>query len=246
MRDSELPAIRRLPLFRTMSDENFLSLTRATYVQTFPPQVLLIEEGAHPDFLHVVMEGAVELFAGWHKRETTMAVVRPVSTFILAACIKDAPYLMSARTLEKTRIILLPVGDLHSIFRRDPEFAMATVDELAACYRRIVRQTKNLKLRSARERLAAYIMRKSAEAGDSVSFVLPVEKRLLASFLSMTPESLSRAMRSLQDDGAKIDGQRVIITDRAALEALARPSILIDGPDSENSEDHSNWSGAAS
>ncbi len=237
MRDSELPAIRRLPLFRTMSEENFMSLTRAAYVQTFPPQVLLIEEGAQPDFLHIVMEGAVELFAGWHRRETTMAIVRPVSTFILAACIKDAPYLMSARTLEKTRIILLPVGDLNSIFRRDPDFAMATVEELASCYRRVVRQSKDLKLRSTRERLAAYVLRKSADAGGTASLVLPVEKRLLASFLGMTPESLSRAMRSLKDDGAKIDGQRVIITDRAALEALARPSILIDGPDFERAEE---------
>jgi hypothetical protein len=32
---------------------------------------------------------------------------------ILAACIRDAPYLMSARTLEKSRIVLIPSGDLR-------------------------------------------------------------------------------------------------------------------------------------
>ncbi len=235
MRDSELADIRNLPLFRSMTEQNFVSLTRAAYDQTFPPQVKLIEEGAMADFLHIVVEGSVELFAGWRDRETTLAVVRPVSTFILAACIKDAPYLMSARTLEKTRIILVPSVDLRATFRIDPEFAMATISELAMSYRSVVRHAKDLKLRNARERLAAYVLRQSQMANGAVGFVLPIEKRLLASFLGITPESLSRAMKSLQEVGAKVDGQRVIITDRKALEAYAQPTALIDGPEYEGS-----------
>lgn len=231
MRDSELSEVRQLPLFRSMAEENFAAVTRAAYDQTFPAQVRLIEEGASADFLHIVLEGSVELFSAWRDRETTMAVVRPVSTFILAACIKDAPYLMSARTLEMTRVILVPSVDLRAVFRVDHEFAMATITELAACYRSVVRHTKDLKLRNARERLAAYVLRQSRAAKGGASFILPVEKRLLASFLGITPESLSRAMKSLQDVGAKVDGQRIIITDRVALEAIAHPTPLIDGPD---------------
>ncbi len=228
MRETELPAIRRLPLFQTMSDDSFRSVMRAAYDQTFPPQVQLIEQGGRADFLHIVMAGAVELFASWQGRETTLAVLGENSTFILAAAIMDAPYLMSARTLSKTRIILLPSVDLHAAFRRDPEFALATITELASGYRSVVRHTKDLKLRTGRERLAAYILR---HAGERASFVLPVEKRLLASLLGMTPESLSRSLKSLRADGAMVDGQRAIITNRTALEALAHPTPLIDGPD---------------
>ena len=65
------------------------------------------------------------------------------------------------------------------------------------------------------------------------SYSLPVEKRLLASYLGMTPENLSRTMKTLEADGIKLDGTRVIITDRAKLTALAKPDQLIDGPDSE-------------
>lgn len=231
MREMVLPAIRRLPLFRSMAEENFRALTRAAYDQTFPPQIQLIDEGESADFLHIVVEGSIELFAGWQGRETTLAVVRPLSTFILAACMRDAPYLMSARTLEKTRLILVPSSDVRTIFRTDGEFALATIAELSAGYRGMVRHAKDLKLRSARERLAAYLLCQAGAAGDRASFVLPMEKRVLASFLGMTPESLSRAMKSLQADGAVADGQRVIITDRPALEALAQPSPLIDGPD---------------
>ena len=233
MREPEKPEIRKLPLFRDMATANFEALMQVAYAQTFPPQLEMIRQGEPADFLHIVVEGAVELFAGWKGRETTMAVVRPISTFILAACIKDAPYLMSARTLEKSRIIMVPAVDLRGSFRRDPDFAMSTIVELAGCYRSLVRHTKNLKLRNSRERLAAYVMRQSMLAGGAASFILPVEKRILASYLGMTPENLSRTMKTLEADGVKVDGMRVIITDYAALTRLAGPDALIDGPDTD-------------
>lgn len=231
MRQHELPEIRHLPLFRDMTANSFEALMQGAYAQTFPAGLEMIRQGDPADFLHVVMEGAVELFAQWGGRETTMAVVRPVGTFILAACIRDAPYLMSARTLDRSRIILVPSSDLRAIFRRDPEFAVSVIGELAACYRSVVRHAKGLKLRTSRERIASYLLRQSTLAGRVASFILPVEKRLLASYMGMTPENLSRTLKSLEGDGVKIDGMRVIITDRAKLTALAQPNLLIDGPD---------------
>lgn len=231
MRPDTDPQIRHLHLFRDMAQANFVNLMTASYDQIFPPGLEMIRQGDPADFLHIVMEGSVELVGQWAGRECTMAVVRPVSTFILAACIRDAPYLMTARTLERTRIVLIPASDLRSMFRRDPEFAVAVINELAACYRSVVRSAKSLKLRNSRERVASYLLRHSIIAGGAPSYMLGVEKRLLASYLGMTPENLSRTLKSLESDGVKIDGARVIITDRTRLTALVKPDALIDGLD---------------
>ena len=224
------PEIRALPLFHNMADENFDALMRAGYVQTFPPQVELISEGDPSDFLHVVVEGTIELFAGWNGRETTMAMVRPFSTFILAATIRDAPYLMSARTVEKARIVMIPSEDVRTVFNLDNEFARAVVTELAQCYRSVVKSAKDIKLRTSLERLANYLLRQQSYAAGQASFNLPIEKRKLASFLGMTPENLSRAIKSLQDYGVTIDGANVHIGDPADLVRLAKPTPLIDDP----------------
>ncbi len=231
MRPDTDPQIRHLHLFRDMAQANFAELMTASYVQTFPQGLEMIRQGDPADFLHIVLEGSVELVGQWSGRECTMAVVRPVSTFILAACIRDAPYLMTARTLERTRIVLVPASDLRAMFRRDTEFAVAVINELAACYRSVVRNAKSMKLRNSRERVASYLLRQSMLAGGVPSYTLPVEKRLLASYLGMTPENLSRTLKALEADGVKIDGARVIITDRPKLMTLVQPDKLIDGPD---------------
>lgn len=228
MPESAYPEVRALPLFCGMAESHFSTLMRGAYVQNFPPQVDLITEGEPSDFLHIVISGSVDLFSQWNSRETSLATVRPVSTFILAATIKNAPYLMSARTLEKSRIVLIPSQDVRAIFDVDGNFARAIVTELAQCYRSVIKSQKDLKLRSSLERLANYILRQQKRAGGSPAFGLDFEKRRLASVLGMTPENLSRAFKGLQPYGVTVEGTRITIGDQADLERFARPNPLID------------------
>lgn len=233
MREEERPGIRRLPLFREMSEATFDRLMEVSYAQNFPPALDLFTQGERADFLHVLVEGLAELHSEWQGRETVMGVVQPVSAFIVAACVRDGQYLMSARTLARSRIVLIPVGDLLAAMHRDADFAMAAMTEMARSYRVMVRHAKNMKLRNARERLAAWILRESMHLGGAAGFLLPVEKRRLASYLGITAESLSRSIRGLREDGVRIDGARVTITDMARLVALAGPDPLIDDPEPE-------------
>lgn len=225
---SDFPDIRQLHLFSEMAEGQFATLMRGAYVQMFPPQIELITEGDPSDFLFVVLSGSVDLFSIWNGRDTSMATVRPVSTFILAATIRDAPYLMSARTLEKSRIAMIPSQDVRAAFDADAGFARAIVDELAHCYRSVVKAQKDLKLRTSLERLANYILRHLAHSGDATGFDLAFEKRRLASLLGMTPENLSRAFKALQAYGVEVDGNRIQVNDRDDLLRFARPTPLID------------------
>jgi CRP/FNR family transcriptional activator FtrB len=226
MRPEDVPEIRRLALFRGMADAAFDALVRGAYLQSFPPAFELIREGDAADFLHVLVEGGVELFAGWSGRETTLAALAPVSTFVLAATITDRPTLMSARTIGKSRIALIPSEDVRRVFAADRAFAEAIVGELADRFRESVRHAKNVKLRSSVERLANYLLREHDAAGGA--FALPHEKRLIAAWLGMTPENLSRAFGALRPYGVRVDGAQVELTEPDALRRLAKPTPLID------------------
>lgn len=226
--ESDYPEIRNVALFSEVADEQFRRLLRGAYVQNFPPMIELVTEGDQSDFLHIIVSGSVELYSSWNNRETSIATIRPISTFILAATVKDAQYLMSARTLEKSRIILIPSQDVRAVFDEDYHFARAIVTELARCYRSSVKSHKNLKLRTSLERLANYLLRQQTYHNGRSDFDLDLEKKRLASLLGMTPENLSRAFKGLQAYGVLVNGNRISITNPDDLIGFAKPDPLID------------------
>jgi CRP/FNR family transcriptional activator FtrB len=230
VRENDHQTIRALGLFHEMSDESFAKLLTGSFLQRFPARVQLVTEGEPADFLYVAVEGLVELFASANNRDSTIAIVEPAATFILAAAVKDAVYLMSARTLEPCRILMIPSANIRDAFDRDPSFSRAMAIELATRYREIVKALKSEKLRTGVERLANYLLRQHAVQGQTGALELGVEKVTLASFLGMTPENLSRAFATLRAYGVEVEGAHVKLTKLKDLITLAKPAPLIDDP----------------
>ena len=199
-----------------------------SFLQVFPPQLTLFELGQSPDFLHVLVDGLVELFAVSAGRETTMRIVEPVTSFILAAVVTDMPYLMSARTLASSRILLVPAALVREVVKQDCALMQATMRELALAYRDMVRALTDMKLRQSGERLGNLLLQQDERQGGTGQFRLKAEKRVLASLLGMTPENLSRAFGALGQHGVELDGMQVRISGREALEKFARPDPVRD------------------
>ncbi|MCF6326276.1 MAG: cyclic nucleotide-binding domain-containing protein [Devosiaceae bacterium] len=230
MRIVDLPEIRQLSLFDSMSDESFSELMNAAYLQNFPAQVDLLHEGDNADFLFFVVEGCVELYANANGREGVLALVRPVGSFILAAVLRNEVYLMSARTSQKSRILMIPAQNIRDAFKRDDAFARAIVLELAGYFRAVVKEYKDLRLRTGVERLANRLLKYHITQGAPGFVQLPCDKKTLASILGMTPENLSRAFGTLKPYGVDVVGQKVVLGDVASLTVLAKPNPLIDDP----------------
>lgn len=228
MRDGDLDRVRALPLFAGCSSDTFRTLSGGAFLQRFPAGTTLLLEGDQVDFLYVLLDGIVELEGTWNDKETTLAILRPVSTFILAAVVLDAECLMSARTVERSDILMLSGGAIRRVMTEDPHLADAVAQEMAGCYRGLVRTLKNHKLRGGLERLANYLITQRLRQGGDPTFELPHEKRMLASLLGMTPENLSRSLATLADYGVEVHGPMVTITRSVVLERLAKPDPLID------------------
>lgn len=231
MRAQDADDVRHLPLFRDMDQRNFEALVRAGYLQKFPTGVVLVHEGERPDFLHILVDGAIDFFSSHCNRETTISVLTPPAAFILAAVIVDRIYLKSARTLAPSNVVLLPADAVRDVLDRDPAFARAIVVELACRYRAVVKDLKNQRLRTAVERLANWILSQDERTGGRGGFRMSVEKRVLANQLGMRPENLSRGFAELSNVGIVVDGSLITIRDKEALIAFARPNPLIDEPE---------------
>ena len=155
----------------------------AAELQHVPHHVTLILEGTLTDFLHVVIDGSVEIFCTHDGHETTIDIARPSAAFILASAIRNDIYLSSARTLAPSQILLIPAKQIRDVFDRDPAFARAIALELTEHHRSAVRALMDKKLRTGTERLANWILRTDAMQGNQRTIELTLEKRTLASSL---------------------------------------------------------------
>lgn len=220
--------LRSLPLFEAARPETFALLSRGAAATTCHRAVQLVVEGQADDHLHVLLEGLVELESSWNDRGSTLALLRPTSTFSVASVVLGIPALTSARALDGSRLLRIPGSDLRQAMRTDLDFAVAVAEEVSGCYCGVVRTLKAYKLRSAIERLANYLLSRHRQQGGGASLRLDCAKRTLASLLGMTPENLSRAFASLAEYGVKVEGPVVTLSRPDALIALAKPHSLID------------------
>ena len=86
--------------------------------------------------------------------------------------------------------------------------------------RGLIREIDDLSLSSATCRVAGYLLSKSQPAG--ATFDLQVPKQTLASRLSVQPETFSRIVRQLSNQGIlAVQGSRVEISDPDRLRQIA-------------------------
>jgi CRP/FNR family transcriptional activator FtrB len=221
-----------LPVFRALSPSTRANLLANAIVHRVGFGAVLFEQGEAPDFQHVTMSGSAQLFArSAEGREVLIEVVRAPDLVIPAAVAIGAPYLMQARVPERSRFLLIPAKAFREAVATEPLLAQAVIRDLAQQFRRMVRQVKNLKLRSSTQRVGCYILALSARQGTPDRAVLPYEKSFIASELGMTPMSFTRALSSLGELGVKVEGQTITIADGSRLAAEFTLDPLIDGAD---------------
>jgi CRP/FNR family transcriptional activator FtrB len=226
------PDLADLPLLAALSPTSRADLLRQAVVHAVTPGTLLFEQGEIPNFQIIVLTGSVHLLgrssAG---HEVLIEVVEPPDLIIPAAILTKSPYLMRARIPEPSRLLMIQANAFRAAVVREPSLALEVIGDLAGQLRRMVRQIKNLKLRSVKERVGCYLLGLARRQGTPHRVQLPYGKSLIASELGMTRESLSRTLSALQSDGITVEGDTILIDDPVRLAAACCLDPLIDGPE---------------
>lgn len=229
MQEHEIERLSQAFLFEELTPETRRRLLQQATIDAIPAGTKLFEQGEKAEHLYILVEGSVELRgADREGKETVMEIIQPVDTFILAAVITESPYLMGAHTLSDARVARLPADYLRRVLQAEPDLALMLLGTLSRHYRGMVRQIKDLKLRTSSERIGSFLLSLAREEAGSGRVELPYAKRILADRLNMTPENLSRAFAQLRERGVKVDGNRIVIENLETLADYCRVDPLID------------------
>ncbi len=219
-----------LSLLSGIDDRVRRRLLAVSELRKLNARTLVFSEGTEAEHLHVLVSGRAELFGTAAGKEAVIGLLKAGDSFILAAVVKNAMTLMSARTIENSEVLYVPAETFRWAMHNDPILAVKVSLELGSGFRSMVKQLRDHKLRTSKQRLAAYLVRLARGEDRKGVIELPVNKRVLASLLGMEPESLSRAFVELRPLGVEMRRQHVRIRDLLRIEELASCDWAVDDP----------------
>jgi CRP-like cAMP-binding protein len=187
----------------------------------------LFEQGDLAKRFYLVRNGQIKLFrlspAG---NEKIVDIVTPGNTFAEALMFFERPYYpVAAQALQTSEVISIDAVDFSRMLKESVESCFVLLGSLSQRLRALLHDIDELSLHSGTSRVAAYFL--EHDPGDVVTYSLPAPKQVIASRLSVKPETFSRIIKNLSNEGMiKIDGNQVTIIDRHKLEMAADPDPI--------------------
>jgi CRP/FNR family transcriptional activator FtrB len=223
IRADDRAAVQKIPLFSRLGARTATRLFRSAQVHHYGPGSILFREGDQPEHLHVAIESYVCLKASDGRGEEHVIEFVPAGTaFIVAAIMLNRPVLMTAQVVQPGRVLLIPADDFRRAVDADLSLARAVLRAQSQHWRSLVGQLKSLKMQTATQRLASFLLSLAEGQTAPATVELPCERRLLATWLGMVPTSASRSFSELEKIGVEGRGARLQIRSLERLAAYAR------------------------
>ncbi len=189
----------------------------------------LFEQGDTADRFYLLLKGHVKLYrlspAG---DEKVIEVVTAISTFAEALMfLKQTIYPVGAQALSPIELISIDAHDFTSMLHESVETCFVLLGVMSQRLRGLIREIDDISLHSATARLAGYLLSQKLKNTDE--FTLKAPKQIIASRLSIKPETFSRILKNLsQNNYIDIKGNHVRIKNQPGLTTLADVCALPD------------------
>jgi CRP/FNR family transcriptional regulator, dissimilatory nitrate respiration regulator len=207
-----------------LSVEEQAALAALARTRTVAAGAMVFQRGDTATALVLAHSGDVAL--GYCGADGVFRIERPVrgpAWLDQSAAWLQEHHAMDARASSETLVIELPVDAVQAQLAQHPGLARQLVTSLAREVQSLSMNTHELMHKDAPARFAAWLVQRLDSVGDSQGLLrLGERKRDIASQLAVTPETLSRLMRSLTHQGLiSVAGYSVQVLDAAALRRVA-------------------------
>ncbi|MBE0569008.1 MAG: Crp/Fnr family transcriptional regulator [Deltaproteobacteria bacterium] len=221
--------LRKAPLFASLPEEDLLWVASLAVPRRFGKKEAVFREGDRAEGFFVVASGKVKVFKlSEEGKEQVLHVLEPGQSFAEAALFEGGFYPAHAETLAETEMLLLPKRPFLEALEKRPKVAIRMLGSLSRWLRQMTSLVENLSLRDVETRLLLFLSEELKERGiplrDGATLELAFTKNVLASRLGTVPETFSRALKKLQEEGRiEVRGKRIRIVSAASISVAAEP-----------------------
>ena len=222
MSSDTIDALRRTPLFASLSPSELEALASRTLERYFDPGQVLFHEG-DPCYGFVVLgQGSVKIFkTSPSGREIMLAVEAAPSSVAEVPLFDGGAYPATVVAIDAVEAILISKQDFRQVCLQHPEVALKVLSVIGQRLRQLVGVVEAVSFGSVRQRLARTLLEFGKTSADA-SFLLPATHQELASRLGTVREVVSRNLSRFQSEGLiRIEKRQVKLIDPDGLEREA-------------------------
>lgn len=214
-RHAALAFMRQSVLFRELSDAQLQCIVAHTDSTTLQAGQVLFEQQSEARDIFMLESGQVKLSRlSPDGQEKVIDLISPGTTFAEAIMFSGQhTYPVTATALVPSQLLCFDTQTYTDILRASTEACFAVMAQMSRRLHWQLAEIDRLTLHNATFRVASYLL-EQVPAGDSNNpmVALDTPKHVIASRLSMTPETLSRTLSRLSRDGLiHIDDSRVLL-----------------------------------
>lgn len=201
-RHSIAEILSRQPIFRNLAAHDLGRLAEATLEYRTGKHEILFQKGARPAGLHLIVAGQVKLFLpSPNGSEKIVRLANPGEIFGEEAVILDRPYAMAGQAMSDSILLVMPRSTLMDIMQSNTSLCRDLMHSLATRVHDLIDNMESCTQRSSAQRVAHYLTQLAPSQTDSFEIELNVNKQHIASHLNLAPETFSRVLSRLAQQG---------------------------------------------
>ena len=196
--------VLRHPFFEHLGQSEQERLITQSNEQQYAAGELLVRQGQPAERIFLVLKGRVKLYRiSADGQEKVVEIIQAGQTFAEAVMfMQRSEYPVCAVTLEAVQLVSFPNRLMMTLVVGSPLACLHLLGHISIRLHQRLGELETLTLQNATQRFALYLIQQLEDRSqETVDIELPLPKRLIAARLSMQPETLSRIMARLNQEG---------------------------------------------
>lgn len=214
--------LKQALMFRGLSDEELAPLVTTAKPVSFKAYEQLFAEGDSAHAFFLVVKGSVRLYRLTPDgKEKVIEIIRQGETFAEAVALLDRPYPVFASAIESLELIEIPSKVLRDLVQNNSDLALKMLAGLHIRVHKFINDIHALSLSTAQQKVAGYFLAFIETDEQEQVITLPSKKAIVASRLGLQPETFSRVLRRMKEQGViREQEHQIIVIEPKRLRAL--------------------------
>lgn len=211
--------VLQVPIFRELEGAQIEEVSKLIHTDHYDRGTMIFRPNQPAEKLYVVNEGQVKVYRlSDNGKEQLIRILLPGDFAGELSLVSAGKHDHYAETLTPSAICSIAKSDFDQLLVRYPAIAMNVLHEFARRLNDVEKQATNNVVERTEKRIAKFLLDQCPP--EKKVLTLPMNKKLLASYLGTTPESLSRVLHSFEEQGwISLKTNKIIMINN--LDALA-------------------------